>query len=142
MSAEQQMNEFPRGMTKVASVVRYNPGERDQRPWGTWEVLAVGLGYTLKRIVVVAGQRLSLQYHEFRQEHWTIVEGIAEIEIGDRKIIAKAGDHVFIPLRAAHRIMNIGSSPLIFIEVQMGEVLDENDIVRLVDDYGRIELNA
>jgi len=119
------------------NVVRYAPGERDQRPWGTWEVLAVGSGYTLKRIEVFAGQRLSLQYHEFRSEHWTIVEGRAEVEIDGRVRRVEAGDHVFIPLRAAHRIRNVGPGRLTFIEVQTGEVLDEDDIVRLVDDYGR-----
>lgn len=120
-----------------ANVVRYTPGERDERPWGTWEVVATGSNYTLKRIVVRAGQRLSLQYHEFRTEHWTIVEGQAEVEIDGRTRLAHAGDHVFIPLRAPHRVRNIGKTPLTFIEVQTGELLDEADIVRLTDDYGR-----
>ncbi|HVB88955.1 MAG TPA: phosphomannose isomerase type II C-terminal cupin domain [Beijerinckiaceae bacterium] len=119
------------------NIVRYAPGERDQRPWGTWEVLAVGPSYTLKRIEVFAGQRLSLQYHEFRSEHWTIVEGCAEVEVDGRLRRVEAGDHVFIPLRATHRIRNVGAGRLTFVEVQTGEVLDEDDIVRLVDDYGR-----
>lgn len=120
-----------------ASVVRYATGERDSRPWGTWEVLATGPNYTLKRIEVRTGQRLSLQYHEFRSEHWTIVGGQAEIEVDGETRLLEAGEHVFIPLRAPHRIKNIGYSLLTFIEVQTGTVLDEADIVRIVDDYGR-----
>jgi mannose-6-phosphate isomerase len=132
------MNELVRNQAPNRLVgSRYEPGERDTRPWGSWEVVAVGPNYTLKRIEVAAGERLSLQYHEFRAEHWTIVEGSAEVEIDGEAHPAMAGDHVFIPLRAPHRIKNIGRTPLTFIEVQIGELLDENDIVRLVDDYGR-----
>lgn len=132
------MNQAVRSQARSGdNVVRYHTGERDTRPWGTWEVLATGPSYTLKRIVVHVGQRLSLQYHEFRAEHWTIVDGRAEVEIEGRKLRIDAGEHVHIPLRAAHRIRNIGSAPLTFIEVQTGELLDEDDIVRLVDDYGR-----
>ena len=124
-------------LARAPSGARYILGDRDQRPWGSWEVVSVGPGYTLKRIEVSAGKRLSLQYHEFRSEHWMIVEGAAEVEInGDiKKVIA--GDHVFIPLRAPHRISNVGTTPMSFIEVQLGDVLDESDIVRISDDYGR-----
>ncbi|HUZ66650.1 MAG TPA: phosphomannose isomerase type II C-terminal cupin domain [Beijerinckiaceae bacterium] len=118
-------------------LVRYSAGERDTRPWGTWEVVAVGPNYTLKRIEVRAGQRLSLQYHEFRTEHWTIVAGRGEVEIDGRTRVVEAGDHVHVPLRAPHRIKNIGRASLTFIEVQTGDLLDEADIVRLFDDYGR-----
>ena len=132
------MNEMVQGRAPSRqAAVRYSIGERDTRPWGSWEVVAIGPNYTLKRIEVSAGARLSLQYHEFRAEHWTIVEGWAEIEIDGELRTALAGDHICIPLRAPHRIRNIGRTPLTFIEVQMGELLDENDIVRIVDDYGR-----
>lgn len=117
--------------------VRYAVGERDVRPWGTWEVLAVGVGYTLKRIVVSPGQRLSLQYHEFRAEHWTVVQGQAEAEIDGVSHALGAGEHVFVPLQAPHRVRNTGEGPLVLIEVQTGEYLDEHDIIRLSDDYGR-----
>jgi mannose-6-phosphate isomerase len=117
--------------------VKYVPGDQGARPWGKWEVIAVGPQYTLKVIEVRAGQRLSLQYHEFRSEHWTIVEGLAEVEIDGAHQKATVGDHLFIPVRARHRIRNPGHSPLTFIEVQLGECLDEDDIVRLGDDYGR-----
>jgi mannose-6-phosphate isomerase-like protein (cupin superfamily) len=117
--------------------VRYAVGNRDERPWGTWEVLAVGVGYTLKRIVVSPGQRLSLQYHEFRAEHWTVVQGCAEAEIDGVCHALAAGEHVFVPLHAPHRVRNTGSEPLVIIEVQTGAYLDEHDIIRLSDDYGR-----
>ena len=132
------MNELVQGRAPSRyPAIRYETGERDVRPWGSWEVVAIGPNYTLKRIKVNPGERLSLQYHEFRSEHWTLVEGWAEVEIDGDVQTAIAGDHIFIPLRAPHRIKNIGRGPLTFIEVQMGELLDENDIVRLVDDYGR-----
>jgi mannose-1-phosphate guanylyltransferase/mannose-6-phosphate isomerase len=117
--------------------VRYAVGERDTRPWGTWEVLATGAGYTLKRIVVNPGARLSLQYHEFRAEHWTLVQGCAEAEVDGVSHPLVAGEHIFIPLGAHHRIRNTGAGPLVFIEVQTGEYLDEHDIIRVQDDYGR-----
>jgi len=66
---------------RSASYIRYEVGDRDSRPWGTWEVLATGDRYTVKRISVLPGHRLSLQYHQHRSEHWTIVEGLAEVEI-------------------------------------------------------------
>jgi mannose-6-phosphate isomerase-like protein (cupin superfamily) len=117
--------------------VRYAAGERDKRPWGTWEVLATGPEYALKRITVLPGQRLSLQYHNHRSEHWTIVSGEAEVEINGALLRRIGGEHVHIPLRAAHRIRNTGNQALVFIEVQVGQHLDELDIIRLEDDYGR-----
>jgi mannose-6-phosphate isomerase-like protein (cupin superfamily) len=123
--------------TALREPVRYAVGDRDVRPWGTWEVLAVGVGYTLKRIVVSPGQRLSLQYHEFRAEHWTVVQGSAEAEIDGVAHALGAGEHVFVPLRAPHRVRNTGAEALVIIEVQTGEYLDEHDIIRLSDDYGR-----
>ena len=95
------------------------------------------MGYTLKRIVVNPGQRLSLQYHEFRAEHWTVVQGTAEAEVDGVVHRVPAGGHVHVPLRAPHRIRNLGEGPLVVIEVQTGEYLDEHDITRIADHYGR-----
>jgi mannose-6-phosphate isomerase-like protein (cupin superfamily) len=116
------MNEAaPRAQAPFCSAaVRYTVGEKDARPWGSWEVIAIGSNYTLKRINVHAGARLSLQYHEFRAAHWTIVDGLAEVEIDGEVRPAFAGDHVVVPLRTPHRIKNIGGRSLTFIEVQMG----------------------
>ncbi len=124
------------------SQVRYAVGERDSRPWGRWEVLATGPRYTLKRITVLPGQRLSLQYHRHRSEHWTIVQGLAEVEINHLPQRLMAGQHVHIPVGALHRIRALGGEDLVFVEVQVGAVLDENDIIRVDDDYGRVATPA
>ena len=118
--------------------VRYAVGESATRPWGSWEVLATGEGYALKRIVVNPGQRLSLQYHRFRAEHWTVVQGVAEGQINDRLSALTAGESVYVPLGAHHRLRNISDTPLVMIEVQTGACLDESDIIRLEDDYARV----
>ncbi len=118
--------------------VRYAVGESATRPWGTWEVLATGEGYTLKRIVVNPGQRLSLQYHRFRAEHWTVVQGVAEAQINNRLSALTAGESVYVPLGAHHRLRNISDTPLVMIEVQTGVYLDEGDIIRIDDDYARV----
>ena len=127
---------------RSASNIRYAVGERDSRPWGTWEVLAIGDRYTVKRIRVLPGQRLSLQYHQHRSEHWTIVQGFAEVELDYVVHQMTPGDHIHIPAGALHRVRALGSEPLVFLEVQVGEVLDENDIVRVSDDYGRLKPSA
>ncbi len=127
---------------RSASHIRYAVGERDSRPWGTWEVLAIGDRYTVKRIKVLPGHRLSLQYHQHRSEHWTIVQGFAEVELDDVVHQMSAGKHVHIPVGALHRVRALGSEPLVFLEVQVGEILDENDIVRISDDYGRLKPSA
>src|SRR6266542_5004398 len=127
---------------RSASHIRYAVGERDSRPWGRWEVLATGPRYTLKRIRVLPGQRLSLQYHRHRAEHWTIVQGFAEVELDDVVHQMSSGKHIHIPVGALHRVRALGSEPLVFLEVQVGEILDENDIVRISDDYGRLKPSA
>ena len=127
---------------RSASNIRYAIGERDTRPWGTWEVLATGERYTVKRIHVLPGERLSLQYHQHRSEHWTIVQGLAEVELDDVVHQMSAGSYVHIPVGAAHRVRALGSQPLVFLEIQVGEVLDENDIIRISDDYGRLKPTA
>lgn len=108
------------------------------RPWGSYEVLLDTPSYKVKRIVVTAQQQLSYQYHTKRQEHWTIVEGQADVVLDDVVHSLTAGEHMFIPLQAKHRIKNTGSMPLVFIEVQTGSYFGEDDIVRIVDDYGRL----
>jgi mannose-6-phosphate isomerase len=111
--------------------------ERDERPWGMYEVLAEGHGYKVKRIEVKAGHRLSLQMHESRTEHWVIVAGVALVTVGDQEIMLRANEKVLIPVRTKHRVMNTGDCPLIFIEVQCGTYLGEDDITRFEDDYNR-----
>lgn len=118
--------------------VRYEKGAKDTRPWGTWEVVDAGETYVVKRIVVDAGQKLSLQSHDHRNEHWVVARGTAEITLGEKVFAAPADTAVFIPVKTKHRVRNPGTEPLVFIEVQTGETLDENDITRYEDDYGRV----
>ena len=116
----------------------YKKGDHDTRPWGTWEVLDAGEGFCVKRICVTPGNILSLQSHNFRNEHWIIVVGNAMVTLGDEKFSKKAGENVFIPVKVKHRIQNDSQEMLEFIEVQTGENLDENDIIRYEDSYGRV----
>jgi mannose-6-phosphate isomerase-like protein (cupin superfamily) len=117
--------------------VHYAVGDADERPWGRWEVIATGPDYVTKRITVAPGGKLSLQLHHHREEHWVIVAGAARVTLGSEVLELGPSRHVFIPVGAAHRIENPGSEPVVFIEVQHGATLDENDIVRLEDIYGR-----
>lgn len=116
----------------------YNRGDKDTRPWGTWEVLDAGDGFCVKKICVTPGNILSLQLHHFRAEHWIIVEGEAVVTLGEEKIVKKANESVYIPVETKHRIQNNTNKNMTFIEIQTGENLDENDIVRFEDSYGRV----
>lgn len=116
----------------------YQTGDKDNRPWGTWEVLACGENYCIKKIVVNPQAKLSLQLHHHRSEHWIIIKGIATVTLGDSILEKQPFEHIFIPQETKHRIANLVSQPLEFIEVQTGETLDENDIIRLEDIYNRI----
>ena len=115
----------------------YARGQKDTRPWGTWEVVDCGEGFCVKQINVNAGGILSLQLHHFRAEHWIVVRGTATITLGNLELTKKAGENVYIPVETKHRIQNNSDETLTFIEVQVGENLDENDIVRYEDKYGR-----
>ena len=112
--------------------------ERDERPWGMFEVLAEGEGYKVKRIEVKPGQRLSLQSHEKRSEHWVIVNGTALATVGEQQITLHPNQHIIIPMQTKHRIANPGDELLVFIEVQSGSYLGEDDITRYEDDYQRV----
>jgi mannose-1-phosphate guanylyltransferase/mannose-6-phosphate isomerase len=112
---------------------------KDIRPWGNWQLLDEGEGYKVKRIDVKPGQRLSLQYHERRSEHWVVVAGRGRVTIGEETLEVEPGRRLFIPKRGPHRIENIGQEIFKVIEVQLGEYLGEDDIVRIQDDYGRIK---
>jgi mannose-6-phosphate isomerase len=111
----------------------------DSRPWGTFTVLDEGDGYKVKRIEVLPGKRLSYQKHAQRAEHWMIVQGTSKVTLDGREIIVKTGETIDIPVGAAHRIENPGDEKVIFIEIQQGPYLGEDDIVRLQDDFGRTQ---
>lgn len=116
--------------------------ERGERPWGTYTVLDENNGYKIKRIEVLPGQRLSLQMHHHRSEHWIVVSGTAKVTCGDTVRIVNINESTFIPIGSNHRLENPGVIPLIIIEVQSGEYLGEDDIVRFQDDYQRVEGGA
>ncbi len=109
----------------------------EKRPWGEYSVLYAGPDYQVKRVQVSPGLRLSLQKHAKRVEKWTIVSGSGQASVGDQFIAAHPGVVIDIPVGEIHRIHNTGKEPLVFIEVQFGTYLGEDDIVRLEDDYGR-----
>jgi mannose-6-phosphate isomerase len=111
----------------------------DRRPWGTFTVLDEAGNYKVKRIEVLPAKRLSYQRHECRSEHWMVVAGKAKVTLDGREMTVVSGGTVDVPAGAAHRIENIGDETLIFIEIQRGSYLGEDDIQRLQDDYGRIQ---
>jgi mannose-6-phosphate isomerase len=111
----------------------------DRRPWGTFTVLDEGNNFKVKRIEVLPGKRLSYQKHSQRAEHWVVVQGKAKVTLDDLENIVASGEAIDIPIGSAHRIENPGTEALVFIEVQRGSYLGEDDIVRLQDDFGRVE---
>jgi mannose-6-phosphate isomerase len=118
---------------------QHSPREFDRRPWGTYEVLDEGKSFKVKRIEVLPGKRLSYQKHSQRAEHWVVVEGTAKVTLNGHDVIVTTGEAIDIPVGSAHRVENPAADTLVFIEVQKGNYLGEDDIVRLEDDYGRVE---
>jgi mannose-1-phosphate guanylyltransferase/mannose-6-phosphate isomerase len=107
------------------------------RPWGTYTVLEEGDGFKIKRIVVKPGQSLSLQMHHHRSEHWVVVSGTARVTNGDAELLVRKNESTYIPAGNRHRLENPGLMDLVMIEVQSGDYLGEDDIVRFQDVYGR-----
>jgi mannose-1-phosphate guanylyltransferase/mannose-6-phosphate isomerase len=109
------------------------------RPWGWYDTIDIGERFKVKRIQVNPGASLSLQMHTKRAEHWVVVTGTAEVTCGDKVITLHENESTYIPLGEAHRLANIDSMPLEIIEVQSGDYLGEDDIIRYKDTYGRME---
>jgi mannose-6-phosphate isomerase len=107
------------------------------RPWGSFTILEEARGYKIKRIEVKPGHRLSLQMHHHRSEHWIVVSGTAKVVCGDEEITLASNQSTYVPQCTNHRLENPGVIPLVLIEVQNGEYLGEDDIVRFQDDYSR-----
>ena len=118
----------------------HNLNEKSSNPpWGMWEVILHESTYKVKRVTVLPGKRLSYQKHFKRLEHWHIVEGSGLVTLNGKQIALTDGESITIPCEAAHRIANTGKVSLVFIEVQHGSYCEEDDILRLEDDYGRVE---
>lgn len=120
--------------TAPQTVVRI---ERTQRPWGWYETVSESPNHKIKRIGVSPGQRISLQKHSQRAEHWVVVQGTARVTLDAHTFDLAVGQHCDIALGQVHRLSNVTAEPVEIIEVQFGAYLGEDDIVRLGDDYGR-----
>jgi mannose-6-phosphate isomerase len=111
----------------------------DRRPWGSFTVLGEGAGFKVKRIEVLPGKRLSYQKHRQRAEHWFVVAGTARVTLNDEIVFVETASAIDIKIGDAHRVENPSENEtLVFIEVQRGDYLGEDDITRLEDDFGRI----
>lgn len=109
------------------------------RPWGAYDSVDMGLRYQVKRITVAPGQKLSVQMHHHRAEHWIVVTGTARVQIGQEQVLLTENQSTYIPVGVVHALENPGKIPLEMIEVQSGGYLGEDDIVRFEDRYGRAE---
>jgi len=107
------------------------------RPWGTYESIAKGEHFQVKKIVVKPGMSLSLQMHQHRAEHWVVVQGRAEVVNGDQLVVLEANESIYIAKEKKHRLMNRGDTDLVVIEVQSGSYLGEDDIQRFEDQFNR-----
>ena len=131
---------------KVKEIVSELKGRNDERayigqtvyrPWGSYTLLEVSPGHKIKNITVLPDHKLSLQLHYHRSEHWVVVKGMACVEVNGKKFFLRPGESTFISSGGKHRLSNPGKVPLEIIEVQLGELVDEEDIVRFDDVYGR-----
>jgi mannose-1-phosphate guanylyltransferase/mannose-6-phosphate isomerase len=107
------------------------------RPWGKYEILASGENYLVKRLTIAAGGRLSLQRHEHRSEHWVVVRGRVSVSVDGKDMTVRPNESVYVQRGTTHRLENCDPDPAEIIEVQTGDYLAEDDIVRLDDIYGR-----
>lgn len=114
----------------------------EERPWGSYTVLDEHNGYKIKRVEVKPKHRLSLQKHHHRSEHWIVVSGTALVTNGDKTTTVNVNESTYIPKGTVHRLENPGIIQLVLIEVQSGEYLGEDDIVRYDDDYNRKDENV
>jgi len=111
---------------------------KEERPWGNYEVVCNENGAKAKRIEIHSGKRLSLQKHFRRAEKWIVLSGRGLVTVGNRSWEVREGSFVEIGVGEIHRMHNAGAAPLVFFEVQIGDYLGEDDIVRIEDDFGRI----
>ena len=122
---------------KLKNISQAENHPKDFRPWGWFETLKLDSGFQVKRIFVKPGAAISLQSHRYRSEHWIVVEGIAKVTIDNKKKLVEVGNSVYVPKGVIHRMENPGKSPMVLIEVQIGNYLGEDDIVRYEDLYSR-----
>jgi len=133
----QELHNVPASALAVSLNSSLSAPATELRPWGSFTILEEGRGYKIKRIEVKPGHRLSLQMHHHRSEHWIVVSGTARVTCGDSEHTLSSNQSTYVPQCTNHRLENPGVIPLILIEVQNGEYLGEDDIVRFQDDYSR-----
>ena len=114
---------------------------KQERPWGYYIVLEENKDYKIKKVVVQPGQRLSLQIHYHRSEHWIIVSGFAEVDLNESHVMLMKGESMFVPIGIKHQLKNPGIIPLEVLEVQIGEYLEEDDIVRFPEESFSFDLH-
>ncbi|MDT8358550.1 MAG: cupin domain-containing protein, partial [Methanomicrobiaceae archaeon] len=136
-SASQHIRDIV-GELKAAGDERAEMHTTVYRPWGSYTILENRPRYKIKRISVPPGKRLSLQMHHHRSEHWVVVEGTAKVTVGKKEYLVPSGESTFVPAGVKHRLENPGILPLEMIEVQIGEFITEDDIVRFDDDFERL----
>lgn len=124
-------------LLKTKDIAQAEIFPKDHRPWGFFESLILGEQFQVKRIYVKPGAALSLQSHNYRSEHWIVVEGTAKVTINQEIKLVTEGQSVYVPLGAVHRMENPGKLPMVLIEVQIGTYLGEDDIIRYEDVYAR-----
>ncbi len=113
------------------------PTQTSRRPWGKFEIFITGKNYQVKRLTVHPNEKISLQSHQHRSEFWVIVSGIAKITLGEEEKLYKKNEFVLIPTECKHRLENPGKNILEIIEIQNGDYLGEDDIIRFEDIYNR-----
>lgn len=123
---------------KASGREEYQSHRQVYRPWGNYDSIDAGARYKVKRITVNPGEKLSIQMHHHRAEHWIVVSGTAKVTKGERTFLVTENESTFIPIGTVHALENPGKIPLELIEVQSGAYLGEDDIVRLSDRYGRV----
>ena len=111
------------------------------KPWGKYIILSQGFNYIVKKIIIEPNQQLSLQLHNNRSEHWTVINGECLVILGgDEPRLLKSNEHIYIPKKVKHRIINQSEDMAEILEIQYG-LCDEEDIVRFEDNYGRVDTN-
>src|ERR671932_2550717 len=136
MAQTQEVSQVP-SLPLALSVTPNGVAATELRPWGSFTTLEEGRGYKIKRIEVKPGHRLSLQMHYHRSEHWIVVSGTAKVTCGEQELVVHQNQSTYVPQGNMHRLENPGVIPLVLIEVQNGEYLGEDDIMRFEDDYAR-----
>ena len=138
ISDKDKSNEIKNFANKIISANSFSELNKEVfRPWGSFTTILNGPGFQVKIIKIKSNQKISLQYHKHREEHWVFLSGKGLVQIDDNQKKVKKGDYAYIKRQQIHRLSNVGKDVLSLIEVQLGSITSEDDIVRIEDEYGR-----